>query len=296
MGIQLAIASKKPEEMNEEELAAYKKWNEWHEANKERFAREAAEREERKRIERERREERDRRAAEYRRKMAEEDRRLNENKGTLGWFMQQVQSTRPVIMPLRLTCSQDDAAKFLQVAYRAEVERRNMQVAFDTCTSAAINAVSRWLTSHTKPGLILRGYIGVGKTTMMWAIRSILKHLLERELKIVDARRIADMGKRDNSEFEEYTKCLCLGIDDLGTEPITVKNYGNEVTPLVELLSERYNNQRFTIITTNLTTKKDESGAEVDELQQVYGDRTFDRLKEMCNFMSYSGNQQSYRK
>jgi len=131
---------------------------------------------------------------------------------------------------------------------------------------------------------------------MMWAIRSVLRHLLNENMDVVDARHIAELGKKGSSEFEELANKRLLGIDDLGTEPLVVKNYGNDVSPIVELLSKRYNHRRFTIITTNLTVKKGENGVDVDELQEVYGDRTFDRIKEMFNEMNYDGTMKSYRK
>ena len=62
----------------------------------------------------------------------------------------------------------------------------------------------------------------------------------------------------------------------------------------MELLSERYNYRRFTVITTNLT-KKTVDGTEVDELLEIYGDRTYDRIRELFNSITYDGMQKSYR-
>ena len=47
-----------------------------------------------------------------------------------------------------------------------------------------------------------------------------------------------------------------LGIDDLGTEPSEVSDYGNVYTPVIDLLTKRYEEQLFTIITTNLTPQR----------------------------------------
>lgn len=63
-----------------------------------------------------------------------------------------------------------------------------------------------------------------------------------------------------------------LGIDDLGTEPSEVLDYGNIYTPVIDLLTKRYEEQLFTIITINLTPQ---------QIRGHYGDRIADRLNEM---------------
>ena len=63
-----------------------------------------------------------------------------------------------------------------------------------------------------------------------------------------------------------------LGIDDLGTEPSEVMDYGNVYTPVIDLLTKRYEEQLFTIITTNLTPQ---------QIREHYDDRIADRLNEM---------------
>ena len=63
-----------------------------------------------------------------------------------------------------------------------------------------------------------------------------------------------------------------LGIDDLGTEPSEVMGYGNVYTPVIDLLTKRYEEQLFTIITTNLTPQ---------QIREHYDDRIADRLNEM---------------
>ena len=46
-----------------------------------------------------------------------------------------------------------------------------------------------------------------------------------------------------------------LAIDDLGTEPVEVMDYGNIITPVINLLTKRYEAHLFTIVTTNLDPK-----------------------------------------
>lgn len=295
----MAIATKKPDEMTKEELAAYHEWQEWQEQHKDENLLE----EERLKVEREERKRRQEYVAQqsneiaeqYHRQLREAERREEESAGSLEWFMRKVQAGRKPIETVRLNTTPQEAEKFLTAAYDAEVVRRGADIQIDLNTAAAIQTVSRWLTSHTKPGLMLRGYIGVGKTTMMWAIRSVLLYMMDKPMEIVDARKIAELGKKGLVEFDEIAKKPLLGIDDLGTEPLIVKNYGNEVSPIVELLARRYDKWQFTVITTNLT-EKNENGESIDELREVYGDRTYDRIKEMFNVINYDGTMQSYRK
>ena len=60
--------------------------------------------------------------------------------------------------------------------------------------------------------------------------------------------------------------------------------YGNVISPVVELLYQRYDFQAFTIATSNLTTKA---------LTEKYGERIGDRMREMFNVISFSNP--SYR-
>ena len=75
-----------------------------------------------------------------------------------------------------------------------------------------------------------------------------------------------------------------LAIDDLGTEPREVMDYGNIINPTVDILTRRYENQLFTIISTNLTPP---------DFSQVYGERIADRMREMMEKIPF--NNSSYR-
>lgn len=218
-----------------------------------------------------------------------------QNDGSLEFFLRELNKHRSKPNPIRIEEHADKAQQFLEAAYKMEVDRRGGNYQGDHYTTTALTAISRWLTTHKKPGLMLRGYIGIGKTTMLYAIRDVLQVLLKQEIKIVDARTIAALGRDNPSALKTLSETPLLGIDDLGTEPTTVKSYGNELSPVGELLTERYTHQRFTVITTNLTTKVSE-GKTSDELLEVYGDRLFDRFQEMFNQVHYDANQKSYRK
>lgn len=252
--------------------------------------------EERKRKEAERKAKGEEYSRNYWRQMREMDaaREKAEQGGTMEWFIDQAMRRQVTTQPQRITNHTDKTPQYLEMAYKMEVERWGGTLQLDSFTQRAIADVSRWAVQHKKPGLMLRGYVGVGKTTMLFALARVFDVLEKQTIRIVDARKIATLAKDSKADFETLTTTKMLGIDDLGTEPLTVKSYGNEITPVVELLTERYNKRLFTVITTNLA-KKIVDGREVDELQEIYGDRLFDRFREMFNTISYDANQKSYR-
>lgn len=129
-------------------------------------------------------------------------------------------------------------------------------------------------------GILLCGGCGNGKSTFVKAFQQILNQLkLKSEdyrdtwnLRIMDARTIANLCKSNYKEFEELRTLKMLAVDDLGTEPLEMLDYGNVLSPMVDLLTKRYDLQLFTIVTTNLTPQ---------EIRTKYGDRIADRLNEM---------------
>ena len=88
-------------------------------------------------------------------------------------------------------------------------------------------------------------------------------------LTIVDALHIAQLCKSNHTKYHlELAQNEMLAIDDLGTEPVEVMDYGNIITPVINLLTKRYEAHLFTIVTTNLDPK---------EIHKRYGDRIADR-------------------
>ena len=67
-------------------------------------------------------------------------------------------------------------------------------------------------------------------------------------------------------------------------EAASVKVWGNVISPVVELIYQRYDLQLFTIATSNLNTR---------QLAEKYGDRVGDRIREMFNVLAF--NNESYR-
>ena len=97
-------------------------------------------------------------------------------------------------------------------------------------------------------------------------------------MKIIGAKELGRLIRVDPNKFLQYQDVNMLGIDDLGEEETTMMDYGNRVTPVIDLLSHRYDRMLFTMVTTNLTPK---------QIRSTYGDRIADRFNEMMLIIPY---------
>lgn len=184
----------------------------------------------------------------------------------------------------RLPLSKDDAARVLLAAVKAEVEHRcRTFIMSDTLRNQAIR-IADWLTGDSSQfGLLLYGGCGNGKSTFVKAFQQILNQLSitvdesaeykeKYQIRICDARHLTRLCKDNYSQWHNLCSQRMLAIDDLGTEPLEIMDYGNVYYPTTDMLTMRYDRQLFTIITTNLTPQ---------EIREKYGDRIADRLNEM---------------
>ena len=96
---------------------------------------------------------------------------------------------------------------------------------------------------------------------------------------------IAKLVAINPQEFDAIRRTALLAIDDMGKEPAEVLDYGNAYNPVIELMEYRYNEQLFTIISTNLTPK---------QVREKYGNRIADRFNEMMNVIAFT--HETYRK
>lgn len=173
----------------------------------------------------------------------------------------------------------------------AEVELRRQPFHASKELTAYIGAAARWLCDGSRTGLLLCGLPGNGKTTLMRAIASLVNfcdindgygHQLA--FCCCDARYATRTNRDDYNAFQRLCNRPLLAIDDLGLEPTEVLDYGNILSPVIDLLSVRYNNQLPTIVTTNLTGK---------DIRTKYGNRIADRFNEMMQVIIFSNA--SYR-
>ena len=200
---------------------------------------------------------------------------------------------RPMKARFKLPMSEEEAYAYLFAAVIAEVEYRHRTFCTNEYLESQLHDMADWLTSPSSCfGALLCGGCGNGKSTMLKAFQQLLNYLHVPKpyndgtygIQIVDAKYIAYLCKNNYEAYRKLVSADMLGIDDLGTEPSEVMDYGNVYTPVIDLLTKRYEEQMFTVITTNLTPQ---------QIRGHYGDRIADRLNEMVKKIVF--NNGTYR-
>lgn len=204
-----------------------------------------------------------------------------ENTDTIKHFKEVYSQNNPPRHP-RLPCTihtLDETKYRLMATYELEVEYRERNVVWNNSTKSKIDKASNWIFSSTKRGLILMGTCGNGKSTMLRAI----KRMLASHATYCHADEIHEYCKKTQGDIM-YKNERFLLLDDLGAEPEKCISFGEELYPMVKLLSHRYNYMLTTIIATNLG---------LDQIRERYGARVADRLTEMFDVIVYS--EESFR-
>lgn len=190
----------------------------------------------------------------------------------------------------RWDVSSEDAYSMLLAAYAKEVESRGMYCnPIDKICQYLKIIADTMTTKSTKCGILLCGNCGNGKTTSMNAFVAVSKYLdafsrrsgdrivSPLNVQVTSARRLTQIAKDENC-MNEAKKAQVLCIDDVGLEPTEVLDYGNSISPVIEIIEHRYRQQLFTFITTNLTPK---------QIREKYGDRVADRFNETMKCIVY---------
>ena len=133
-------------------------------------------------------------------------------------------------------------------------------------------------------GLLITGGVGNGKSYLSFAIAN---GLLQKGVPVVCIsingllERIRETyskwGKEGEYEIIRSIGCAdLLVIDDLGTE----QNTEWSISKIYTIIDSRYRNKLPTIVTTNYS---------IEILRERYGERTVDRLLEMCTTIENNG-------
>lgn len=210
-----------------------------------------------------------------------------------------IRSRRIGVPRFRLPFKAEDAYRLLLSCYVAEVERREKKFIDHPDTLDRIWELAQFLTQeHPKLGVLMCGKVGNGKTTLLYAFQTALNFLRDKGInnlglnskdlgiRIISAKDIMQIAKTDWKRYENIRDYPMLGLDELGAEPKEVKDYGDIVTAVVDLIEHRYVAQKFTLITSNL---------DPEEIKKRYEERVADRLREMVDYIIF-GDMESYRR
>lgn len=185
---------------------------------------------------------------------------------------------------------QEELLATLFATYRAAVEERGIPYRDITNTEAGKNLVDiiKWMNNQKyRTTLFLQGSFGTGKTTILQTLYALYYTAGERT-EFCTARGLIEQYRlscnNECSKYELYMRSNVLFVDDLGTERVQFKHYGDELYPVQDLIDYRYERQLTNIITTNLPLEK---------IKARYGGRLRDRFDEMCSIIRFSG--ESYR-
>ena len=204
-------------------------------------------------------------------------------------LQQRITNTR-----FKLPMSFDDAKVYLLAAYQAEVERRHKVFERNEHFDVQLNLIANYLTGGSKKfGLMFCGLCGNGKTTWAKALQLLVSGLnlknpinnLYYVFPLWNAKDLAMRSKGNYNDWRNVMRYQLMIVDDLGTEPREVMEFGNVYTPLIDLITTRYEEQLYTIFTTNLTPA---------QLEEKYGKRIVDRLNEMVEKVVFEN--ESYRR
>lgn len=204
----------------------------------------------------------------------------------VGQLVSRIVSRRTTADRFSFDCSQAQAEQLLTACYQGEVKARGRHCVIDAPTEDNIRRLAAWLTDKNDPrfGVMFCGGVGNGKTTMLNALADAIEFMSEDEgveqQRILHTLYIKDANQVNITD----ASTIMLGIDDLGTEPVEVQNFGNISTPIIDLLSRRYQLRYFTAITTNLAP---------GDFRKRYGGRVADRFNEM--FFTIGFTHDTYR-
>ena len=187
------------------------------------------------------------------------------------------------VQRFKLDISENEAIKVLTAAYKAQVENRHCHFLEDDDIIRAIEFTASWLTrENKKPSLYFTGFCGTGKTTMIKAIKMVVDWYYSntrfRPMTIIKATDLASMALNNYYEFKSLAKRTILAIDDLGQEPALISSYANIMKPCIEILSERYDAQLTTFISSNLAP---------ENIKEYYDERLSDRFREMMEIIPF---------
>ena len=134
--------------------------------------------------------------------------------------------------------------------------------------------VADWLADNKGLGLFCYGHCGRGKTVLTARVIPAILHYWAG--KVVFCYTADEIGK--NLDKIKNYPLVC--IDDVGTEGV-MNTYGNKTYALPVIVDAAERDGHLLILSSNLG---------LDEIKAKYGERTMDRLREICTPVLFRGD------
>lgn len=191
--------------------------------------------------------------------------------------------------------------KFM-ASYQVEPESRYEIILKHLCAYFTADPRSGY---DPRKGLLLCGGVGIGKTTLM----EFFQRNQKASYRIVSCRDVEaayasnDAVTGGENAIHQYSFNFKVPVnsnpfghtmygycfDDLGTE-VVGKHYGKQKEVMIEVILNRYD-KHIEFFMTHMTTN-----LSADEVKARYGERVFDRMREMFNIIDFPITEKSRRK
>tara|TARA_R110000868_G_scaffold95987_2_gene264056 strand:+ start:14599 stop:15216 length:618 start_codon:yes stop_codon:yes gene_type:complete len=150
-----------------------------------------------------------------------------------------------------------------------------------------------YFSNETQKGLAVVGEKGIGKSLNFMIYQLIRTSMGQAmDIMVLEVKEIEHKFKLEGQPFiDELIKVKELVINDIGTDSTSIKHYGSNIELVNEILTLRYikwqkvGGAHKTHVSSNLVE---------GQIEKMYGDRIYDRFKEMFNTIQ-SNNNTSYR-
>lgn len=203
-----------------------------------------------------------------------------------------LERSRTTTPRFRWNLTANDASLLLEAAYKVQVTQRGRIYEDDHAIKMCLQQLAQWCVNPGyKTGAALCGTFGDGKTNTLYALQQATNTLIDAGLcakdmgiQIVDACDLLQIAK-DYKAYKAKREYPVLAIDDIGREPVEIMEYGNRLSPIIDLLEYRYAHRLPTFITTNLSP---------EEFGPKYDERIASRFRETMIHIAYPDK--SYRK
>ncbi|RUT78013.1 hypothetical protein [Ancylomarina longa] len=144
--------------------------------------------------------------------------------------------------------------------------------------------LEKFFKGNLNKGIRLFGEVGTGKIMILKILCEFMLHA-NKIIAQYSACYVNNIFERRLTKKERLLVSP-LFIDDIGTEQPQINVFGTIKQPIYEILNQRYLDKRFLMfVTTNLSPS---------QIEERYGDRVRNRLKEMFNVMSMQGESRRY--